>query len=62
MARPLWRPDNGAVCRVPARGVAPLLPGEDAQLVLSDSGARVRFEIRRGEVLLARGAIEGAPA
>jgi len=45
-----------------AKFVAPLLPGEDAQLVLSDSGARVRFEIRRGEVLLARGAIEGAPA
>ena len=45
-----------------AKFVAPLLPGEDAELVLSESGARVRFEIRRGEVLLARGAIEGAAA
>jgi len=42
-----------------AKFVAPLLPGEEAELVLSESGARVRFEIRRGEVLLARGAVEG---
>ena len=45
-----------------AKFVAPLLPGEEAQLVLSESGVRVRFEIRRGEVLLARGAVEGAAA
>lgn len=45
-----------------AKFVAPLLPGEEAELVLSEHGARVRFEIRRGDVLLARGAIEGAAA
>ncbi|MGO4702918.1 hydroxymyristoyl-ACP dehydratase [Dyella sp. 2RAB6] len=45
-----------------AKFVAPLLPGETAELVLSESGARVRFELRRGELLLARGAIEGAAA
>lgn len=45
-----------------AKFVAPLLPGETAELVLSESGARVRFEFRRADVLLARGAVEGAPA
>jgi 3-hydroxymyristoyl/3-hydroxydecanoyl-(acyl carrier protein) dehydratase len=44
-----------------AKFVAPLLPGEEAQLALSESGTRVRFEIRRGDVLLARGQVEGAP-
>lgn len=45
-----------------AKFVAPLLPGETAELTLSESGTRVRFEIRRDEDLLARGQIEGAPA
>jgi 3-hydroxymyristoyl/3-hydroxydecanoyl-(acyl carrier protein) dehydratase len=45
-----------------AKFMAPLLPGEEAELLLSDSGARVRFELRRGELLLARGAIEGEAA
>lgn len=44
-----------------AKFVAPLLPGETAELTLSESGTRVRFEIRRGEALLARGQVEGAP-
>ena len=43
--------------------MAPLLPDEAATLRLSDMSAagagKVRFEIRRGEVLLARGVIEG---
>lgn len=48
---------------VDAKFVAPLLPGELATLHLGDSGAigaRIRFEIRRGEALLARGTVEGA--
>jgi 3-hydroxymyristoyl/3-hydroxydecanoyl-(acyl carrier protein) dehydratase len=45
-----------------AKFVAPLLPGEEAELVLSESGARIRFELRRADVLLARGAVEGAAA
>ncbi|GAA0682997.1 hydroxymyristoyl-ACP dehydratase [Dyella sp. LX-66] len=45
-----------------AKFMAPLLPGEEAELLLSESGARVRFELRRGELLLARGAIEGEAA
>ena len=48
-----------------AKFVAPLLPGQVAQLRLSpapapaDGGARVRFEIQRGGSLLARGVVEG---
>jgi len=45
-----------------AKFVAPLLPGEEAELVLSESGERIRFELRRADVLLARGAVEGAAA
>lgn len=44
---------------VEAKFVAPLLPDEPAELSLTENGARVRFEIRRGEVLLARGIVEG---
>lgn len=43
--------------------MAPLLPDETATVRLSDvsTGAtKIRFEILRGEVLLARGVIEGA--
>lgn len=45
-----------------AKFVAPLLPGEDVEIRLSESAGRLRFEIRRGEELLARGVIEGAAA
>ena len=45
-----------------AKFVAPLLPGETAEILLSESGARVRFEIRRGEVLLARGQVDACQA
>lgn len=44
-----------------AKFVAPLLPQQEARIALSDAGGRVRFEIHRGDDLLARGAIEGAP-
>ncbi|MBU6246257.1 MAG: hydroxymyristoyl-ACP dehydratase [Xanthomonadaceae bacterium] len=43
-----------------AKFVAPLRPGEDAEVRLSDVAGRLRFEIRRGQELLARGMIEGA--
>lgn len=46
-----------------AKFVAPLLPGETAQLQLTEvvaSGPRIRFEIRRDGNLLARGVVEGA--
>lgn len=54
-----WR--NQRLARVvEAKFVAPLLPAEQAELSLLENGTRVRFEIRRGEVLLARGIVEGA--
>jgi 3-hydroxymyristoyl/3-hydroxydecanoyl-(acyl carrier protein) dehydratase len=55
-----WRDQR--LVRVPeAKFVAPLLPGETAQLHLTPaaSAARVHFRIERGGVLLARGVIEG---
>jgi 3-hydroxymyristoyl/3-hydroxydecanoyl-(acyl carrier protein) dehydratase len=56
-----WRDERMA--RVAeAKFVAPLLPGEPAELSLSEAGARTRFEIRRGGELLARGMVEGAGA
>jgi 3-hydroxymyristoyl/3-hydroxydecanoyl-(acyl carrier protein) dehydratase len=55
-----WRGQR--VARVAeAKFVAPLLPGEMAEVTLSDNGARMRFDIRRGDTVLARGVIEGAP-
>ncbi|SFR93935.1 FabA-like domain-containing protein [Dyella sp. OK004] len=54
-----WR--NQRLARVvEAKFVAPLLPAEQAELSLIENGTRVRFEILRGEVLLARGIVEGA--
>jgi hypothetical protein len=56
-----WR--NQRLARVlEAKFVAPLLPDQAAVLHLSDAsiGARIRFEIRRGDLLLARGLVEGA--
>jgi 3-hydroxyacyl-[acyl-carrier-protein] dehydratase len=44
-----------------AKFVAPLLPAQDAVITLTESGSRVRFDIRRHDELLARGTIEGAP-
>ncbi|OZB61471.1 MAG: hydroxymyristoyl-ACP dehydratase [Lysobacterales bacterium 13-68-4] len=43
-----------------AKFAAPLRPGEGAEVRLSEVGGRLRFEIRRGDELLARGTIEGA--
>lgn len=43
-----------------AKFVAPLLPEQQAQITLTDLHGRVRFEIRRGDELLARGTVEGA--
>lgn len=44
---------------IEAKFAAPLLPGEEAAVELSEVGARVRFAVRRGETLLARGQLEG---
>jgi 3-hydroxymyristoyl/3-hydroxydecanoyl-(acyl carrier protein) dehydratases len=59
-----WR--NQRLARVlEAKFVGPLLPGQAAQLRLSqapsaaDGGERVRFEIQREGNLLARGVVEG---
>jgi 3-hydroxymyristoyl/3-hydroxydecanoyl-(acyl carrier protein) dehydratase len=38
----------------------PLLPAQAATLTLSEHGARLRFEICRGQTLLARGIVEAA--
>jgi len=43
-----------------AKFMAPLLPRETARVSLTETGARVRFEIHRDAELLARGTIEGA--
>jgi 3-hydroxymyristoyl/3-hydroxydecanoyl-(acyl carrier protein) dehydratase len=56
-----WR-DERLVRVAEAKFVAPLLPGESAELSLSGADSRVRFEIRRGGALLARGVVEGARA
>lgn len=46
-----------------AKFVAPLLPEQTARLRLTEAvagGARIRFEIRCDDMLLARGVVEGA--
>jgi 3-hydroxyacyl-[acyl-carrier-protein] dehydratase len=54
-----WRGQRLArICE--AKFVAPLGPGEAAELRLTPAGAQVRFEIRRDGSLLARGLVEGA--
>jgi 3-hydroxymyristoyl/3-hydroxydecanoyl-(acyl carrier protein) dehydratase len=54
-----WRGQR--LTRVPeAKFLAPLLPGEVAEIALTDANGRVRFEIRRDSDVLARGLIEGA--
>ena len=54
-----WRGERLAGVRE-AKFIAPLQPGQAAQLRLTPSGAQVRFEIRREGELLARGMVEGA--
>lgn len=54
-----WRNER-LVRVVEAKFMAPLLPGQLAHIVLSEARGRVRFDIRRGDELLARGMIEGA--
>jgi 3-hydroxymyristoyl/3-hydroxydecanoyl-(acyl carrier protein) dehydratase len=46
---------------VEAKFLAPLLPDETAVIRLASADARIRFEIRRDDTLLARGIVEGAP-
>lgn len=55
-----WRGERLARV-IDAKFVAPLLPAQQAHVALSEANGRVRFEIRRGNDLLARGSIEGAP-
>ncbi|HET6805721.1 MAG TPA: hydroxymyristoyl-ACP dehydratase [Frateuria sp.] len=54
-----WRGERLACVRE-AKFVAPLEPGETAELQLTRAAAQVRFELRRGGTLLARGLVEGA--
>ena len=43
-----------------AKFLAPLYPGELAELELGEVAGRIRFEVRRESIVLARGVIEGA--
>lgn len=52
-----WR-DQRLVRVLEAKFLAPLLPNEQAELDLTEMAERVRFEIRRGGALLARGTVE----
>ena len=54
-----WRGERLACVRE-AKFVAPLQPEEPAELEMTPAGAQVRFEVRRGGTLLARGLVEGA--
>jgi 3-hydroxyacyl-[acyl-carrier-protein] dehydratase len=54
-----WR-DERLARVLEAKFMAPLYPGEQAQLELDEKAGRVRFEIRRDNHVLARGVIEGA--
>jgi len=54
-----WR--NQRLARVrEVKFLAPLRPGESADLELTDASGLIRFELRREGTILARGAIEGA--
>ncbi|HET9836377.1 MAG TPA: hydroxymyristoyl-ACP dehydratase [Rhodanobacteraceae bacterium] len=48
-----WR--NQPMARLEVKFLAPLLPGQDATIELREDAARVRFAIRRGEDVLAKG-------
>ncbi|MBE1159607.1 hydroxymyristoyl-ACP dehydratase [Dyella sp. 7MK23] len=53
-----WR--NQRLARVvEAKFVAPLYPGEQAELELGEQAGRIRFAISRDSQLLARGVVEG---
>jgi 3-hydroxyacyl-[acyl-carrier-protein] dehydratase len=53
-----WR--NQRMARVlEAKFVAPLFPGEQADLELGENAGRIRFGISHGGKMLARGVIEG---
>lgn len=43
-----------------AKFLVPLLPGQQVDLHLTDTAGKLRFDMRRGEVSIARGTIEGA--
>lgn len=53
-----WR--NEPLARFEVKFLAPLLPGQDATIELRDDTPRVRFAIRRGEDVLAKGIVEVA--
>jgi 3-hydroxyacyl-[acyl-carrier-protein] dehydratase len=54
-----WR--NQRLARVlEVKFLAPLHPGEQAELELDETGGRIRFTIQREQRVLARGVIEGA--
>jgi 3-hydroxyacyl-[acyl-carrier-protein] dehydratase len=53
-----WR--NLRLARVlEVKFLAPLHPGEEAELELDDAAGRIRFAIQREQRVLARGVIEG---
>ncbi|HEX6613955.1 MAG TPA: hydroxymyristoyl-ACP dehydratase [Rhodanobacteraceae bacterium] len=51
-----WR--NRPMARFEVKFLAPLLPEQDATVELRDDAPRVRFAIRRGEDVLAKGLVE----
>jgi 3-hydroxyacyl-[acyl-carrier-protein] dehydratase len=55
-----WR--NQRLARVlEVKFLAPLQPGERAELELDEAAGRIRFAIEREQRVLARGVIEGVP-
>lgn len=54
-----WR--GGKMARFEVKFLSPLLPGQDATIELRDDASRVRFAIRRGENVLAKGIVEVNP-
>lgn len=51
-----WR--DRPMARFEVKFLAPLLPGEEAIIELREDASRVRFAIRRGEDVLAKGLVE----
>lgn len=54
-----WR--NQPMARFEVKFLAPLLSGQDAMIELREDAARVRFAIRRGDDVLAKGIVESSP-
>lgn len=54
-----WRGEPMA--RFEVKFLSPLLPGQDAAIELRDDDPRVRFAIRRGDDVLAKGIVEVNP-